>query len=201
MLSIPLMLLNMFGGIISGIWLMILGRWSEFGLGIVILFSGALLLGLVLTPGMLAQGAALMLIQGKRTLSGAALSFVGCLWIYLVMYVWCATTFVTMVSGAGDDVIPLTLWGYANAVGPWAYMASKDREATGSAVAVFAAQVGTVAMMVGLLFLGAPPTIAGLAPYLFPFLALAVLVQAVMAVVLAVATTAATRAANAGEWS
>ncbi len=36
-LSIPLFFLNMFGGIVSGIWLMVLGRWGEFGLGIIFL--------------------------------------------------------------------------------------------------------------------------------------------------------------------
>ena len=37
-LTIPLMILNMLGGIVSGIWLAILGDWGTFGLGILLFF-------------------------------------------------------------------------------------------------------------------------------------------------------------------
>jgi hypothetical protein len=184
LLSVPLFFLNMFGGVVSGIWLMILGRWSEFGLGMLILFAGALLIGLVLTPGMLVQAGGAVLLNRNRFVSGILLVGLGSLWTYFVMYLWCGITFVTMVRNADGHTVPLALWGYANAVAPWAYMASKDRESTGSALAVFAAQLGCAAMMVAVLFLSTPPTAAGLSPFLFPFIALGALAQIVLAIAL-----------------
>ena len=35
-LSAPIMILNVLGGIVSGIWLAILGQWGTVGLGIVL---------------------------------------------------------------------------------------------------------------------------------------------------------------------
>jgi hypothetical protein len=37
-LSAPLWFLNMFGGIISGVWLAILGEWGSIGYGVAALF-------------------------------------------------------------------------------------------------------------------------------------------------------------------
>jgi hypothetical protein len=191
-LSLPLFLLNMFGGVVSGIWLMVLGRWGEFVLGIFILFGGSFLIGLVLLPSFGVQSAAAVLMKNKRPIISAILLFLGCLWTYVVMYLWCGVIFSRMVEGAEGHMIPLALWGYANAVGPWGYMASKDREASGSTIAVFAAQLGCAAMMVAVIFLGVQPTALKLAPYLFPFIAFGLLIQTALAIGLAVTATAAT---------
>lgn len=40
MLGPPIMLLNVFGGIVSGIWLAILGQWGSIGVGILIIAVG-----------------------------------------------------------------------------------------------------------------------------------------------------------------
>ncbi|MGC1301425.1 MAG: hypothetical protein WA840_03530 [Caulobacteraceae bacterium] len=91
-----------------------------------------------------------------------------------------------MVHDPRENIWPLAVWGYANAVGPWAYMASKDRESTGSTIALFAAQLGCVAMMVAVLFLGVVPEVVSLAPYLLPFLALGAVVQGLFAIAAAI---------------
>ena len=183
LLSIPLFFLNMFGGIVAGIWLLFLHRWSEFGLGIFILFAGSFLLGLVTMPSFLLQTGGGALLQKGKAITGGILMLLGSLWIYFVVYMWCGLIFVMMTAGADGHPWPLALWGYANAVGPWAYMASKEgREATGSTIVVFTAQLGVVAMMIGYLFLGASPNAAGLAGYLFPFIALGALVHAALGV-------------------
>jgi hypothetical protein len=65
-LSIPLMLLNMLGGIVSGIWLAILGEWGAVGAGVLGLFVSTSLLGFALMPGLLfAVPAAYCLEKGK----------------------------------------------------------------------------------------------------------------------------------------
>lgn len=189
LITVPLAVLNMFGGIISGIWLMVLGHWGQFALGIAILVGGSTLLGLVTMPSFPLQiGGATLMKQGKA-ISGSLLMLLAGLWTYFVIYIWCGVTFSTMAGGADGHMIPSALWGYANAVGPWSYMASKGgKEETGSTVALFAAQLGCVSMMVGVLFRGAAPTALGLAPYLAPFILLGVLAHFALGVAMVVET-------------
>jgi hypothetical protein len=198
-LSIPLFFLNMFGGIVAGIWLLVLHHWSDFGLGIAILVAGTWLLGLVTLPSFPVQawGGALLL-KGKA-IPGLFLLLLGSLWTYFVVYLWCGAIFVGMAGDANGHPWPLALWGYANAVGPWSAMASKDRDSAATAIAVFAAQLGVVAMMIAFLFLGAPPTPAGLAGYLFPFIALGVLANFALQVGMAWAVKADRRAGRVAE--
>ena len=188
LVSLPLMILNMFGGIISGIWLMILGHWSQFGLGIFILLAGSFLLGLVIMPSIpLELGGVALMSKGKPILATPLLLAANA-WIFFVIYLWCGTVFSIMVSGANGHIVPSALWGYASAVGPWAYMASKGgNKETGSMLGVLSAQLGCVSMMVGVLFRGAAPSGLGLAPYLFPFILLGFLAQAALGIALAVA--------------
>jgi hypothetical protein len=65
-LSIPLMILNMLGGIVSGIWLAILGEWGAVGTGILFFFVSTWLLGFALMPSLLfAAPAAYCAKKGK----------------------------------------------------------------------------------------------------------------------------------------
>ncbi len=52
-LSAPLGIINMFGGIVAGIWLAILGEWGLIGYGIAALFISGIGLGIAMMPGML----------------------------------------------------------------------------------------------------------------------------------------------------
>lgn len=66
-LSVPLAILNMLGGIVSGIWLAFLGEWDPIlsGLGFMI-FSG-FVIGFALMPGLLFAGPAMMFLEkGKK---------------------------------------------------------------------------------------------------------------------------------------
>lgn len=188
LVSLPLMILNLFGGIVAGIWLIVLGHWVQFGLGIGILIGGSTLLGLIIMPSIPFEMGGMALMKKGRAFLGMPLILAGGLWIYFVIYMWCGFTFATMVGMAEGHMVPSALWGYANAVGPWGYMASKGaKEETGSMLSVFAAQLGCVAMMFGVLFRGATPDAAGLVPYLFPFIALGVLMHLALGITLAVA--------------
>jgi hypothetical protein len=73
--SIPVMLLNFWGGIVGGIWLAILGKWDLIGLGIVSMLISSFGLGLALTPGFLFLApAGLALDRGNNVIGGICLS-------------------------------------------------------------------------------------------------------------------------------
>jgi len=55
-LSLPIMILNMVGGIIGGIWLAILGEWGLIGIGILLMFTSHWILAILMMPSLLFNG-------------------------------------------------------------------------------------------------------------------------------------------------
>lgn len=146
-LMVPLMLLNFFGGIGSGIWLAILGEWWAIGYGLLGLFSH-FLLSIVMAPGLFfAVPAAGLVEKGKRFL---ALPFIllSQLYTYAVITAWCMFVFYIFMSRANQETFwPLLIWSYGVALGPWMYMAQKEQQSgTGdfSAMTTFFAQVAYI---------------------------------------------------------
>lgn len=52
-LSVPIMILNLLGGIISGIWLAILGEWGEIIRGIIFMVVSGIAISFALMPSLL----------------------------------------------------------------------------------------------------------------------------------------------------
>ena len=69
MLSLPLLLLNSFSGIVGGIWLAFIGDWGSIGLAILALFIGAFSCAILLLPGLLFAAPAAVLIEKGGLLS------------------------------------------------------------------------------------------------------------------------------------
>jgi hypothetical protein len=114
LLSLPVMLMNMLGGLIGGIWLAYLGQWSVFGLGLGVFFFGAIAISFALMPGIgIAVAAGAALDRGKNVVA-VPLLVLGTLWTYAVMAVWCVGAFY-VVSGYyhGGSMWPYMLWSYA----------------------------------------------------------------------------------------
>ena len=51
-ISFPIMLLNILGGIVGGVWLGVAGEWWTLGLGVVGIICGAFFCSLLMFPGM-----------------------------------------------------------------------------------------------------------------------------------------------------
>ena len=54
-LGIPLAILNMLGGVVSGIWLALLGEWGSIGYGVLAMVFSGFVLGIALMPSLLLQ--------------------------------------------------------------------------------------------------------------------------------------------------
>jgi hypothetical protein len=148
---IPLVLLNAFGGIASGIWLAVLGEWWALGYGLIGLLLSHFFLAFVLAPGLIILLApAGILFEKQRPFLALPLLLLGTAYIYLVMTAWCLLAFVVFTTRAdGETFWPLLIWSYGVALGPWVYMAQKEEQAGGgdtSAVATLCAQVAYVIM-------------------------------------------------------
>ena len=82
LLMVPLMILNIFGGIASGIWLAFLGEWGGIGVGLIATIGGAFFCSLLLLPGMLVSVPAIFMMDKGGILKalGFLIGMVGLFW-------------------------------------------------------------------------------------------------------------------------
>jgi len=149
-LSVPLFILNIFGEVVSGLWLLIIGEWRMVLLGIAIMVVSTFALGMAVLPSLLFVPLATF---SKGEVGKVVAMILSTLYIAAVMVLWCAG--VLWLFGRGltaRNIVPMLIWSYGVAVGPWAGMANKDQKAQGgntySLVSVFFAEIGYVVAII-----------------------------------------------------
>lgn len=127
LLSIPLMLMNVFGGIVSGIWLAFLGEWRLIFIGLLVAVSGTLPISIALLPSILFALPAAKLVERGYMALAVVLTVPSALYTVAVMSGWCYLVFSAAFTFAAErHAVPILLWSYGVATGPWTYMASKE---------------------------------------------------------------------------
>ena len=177
LLILPLVLLNSLGGVVAFIWLAVLGKWSVIGYGVLYVIGMPILFAIAQLPslGFTAVGAWL---ADRNWRTGFLLCvFLGALWTSALIVIWCSTIVFKYVDLSSEvSAIPILLWGYTVAVGPLAYMASKDGDNPFTGIQMLIAQVFVLALGISLLVAASPPVLLGLmllALLAYPLLALA----------------------------
>jgi len=158
-LSIPLMVLNILGGIVSGIWLAVLRDWGTIGLGIGLFLVSTLLLGLALMPSLLLAAPAALFAERGKMIGLVFFSTLSSLYILALITVWCCgILFLFLKDATAANLIPRLIWSYGAATGPWAYMASKgpdpDAQGFGPMFATFLAELAYLILMLIVIFSG-----------------------------------------------
>ena len=128
-LFLPIMILNFFGGVIGGIWLMILGEWGAVGIALGAALFGAFFCSFLLMPGFLftVPGVALYQKRGVLRLISYPLLFLGLLWTFMVMSIWALGIFHSFLDKSDStSLVPMMLVAYGAASGPWSYMAQQE---------------------------------------------------------------------------
>lgn len=149
-----LMVLNMLGGIVAGIWLAIIGKWGSLGLGFGLMIFGSFAIGIALLPGLIVAVPAAALAEKGRVASAFALGSLNIIYTYIVLAAWCILIMIIFGKRAdGNSLIPFLLWAYAVATGPLSYMASKEQENEFTAVTCFALQIAFVISMIVILII------------------------------------------------
>ncbi len=185
LVMLPLMLLNLLGGLVSGVWLAILGQWWALGIGVAALIAHAFLVPVVMGAGLM------LLLPPVATLSsrgGAALAspfiLLTQVFIYGIVCAWCIGIFHVVMSKADDQTyIPLLIWSYGIAVGPWAAMTARDRQSgsyAASAMASFFVQIAYMATGLEVLFMPATTSIIWLKTFL-AIMTVGVVLQTILA--------------------
>lgn len=186
-LSIPLMLLNVLGGIVSGIWLAILGEWGAIVTGVLSVFVSSELLGFALMPGLLFAAPAAYCAEKGKTIGLVLFVALSSIYTMGLITAWCcAVLFYFVRDATTTTVIPLMIWSYGVAIGPWSYMASKDQgpggEGFASTMATFLAELAYVVII--LLFLFSRITRFGAIKVFGGIMAVGVILQLTIAVLI-----------------
>ncbi len=124
-----LALLTVFGGIVSGIWLVVIGEWNFVLAGFIFsvvmpaIFAVACLPAIALIALFLGNDVSL-----NRTIS-TILSFLNAFWVASLISVWTLFVFHYFMSNSNNNsFILLSLFGYSITMSPLVYMAEKEVE-------------------------------------------------------------------------
>lgn len=131
LLALPLIVLNLLGGIIGVIWLMILGQWDALGVALGATIFGTFACGLALTPGLLASAPAALLHErgGIARIASYPLMLVALLWTFVVMCIWALWWFAYFLKMADNtSLVPMLLIAFSVATAPWTYLAQKEAQ-------------------------------------------------------------------------
>lgn len=157
-LSLPFAVLNFFGGIVSGIWLAILGNWGTIALGFIAMIISGFLLTLILMPYMFIAAPSIYFAKKGTMFLSYIFSLLGTAYIVAVMTIWCGGILLFFVNRATDkSLIPVLIWSYGVALGPWQWMAQKDAQAgsgQASTIITIFAQLGYVLTILMVIFRG-----------------------------------------------
>jgi len=157
-LTVPIMLLNLLGGIVSGVWLAILGEWGEIVRGIIFFVVAGFAISIALMPSLLFAAPAAMAMERGKKLIGALLGSLSVLYTVVLITIWCIWVMWLFVSSANESsLIPLLVWSYGVALGPWMWLAQKDQQGGGnefSTLTTFFAQAAYILGMI-IFFFGA----------------------------------------------
>jgi len=127
-LAAPIVVLNIFGGIVSGTWLAILGEWELVGYGILALLIAGKGLGLVMAPGLIFAGPAVAMLGNGNKIGGYFFGLLSTIYSVGVLTGWCILVLIYFTSHAGPkSLIPVLIWSYGIATGPIVGIAQIER--------------------------------------------------------------------------
>lgn len=129
-LTVPMVILNLLGGIISGIWLAVLGEWGEIFNGFIIIVGSGFLISIFLIPSLLFDITAANAMEKSKKIIGMFLGSLSILYKIALVTVWCISIMSLFISSANDNsLIPLLIWSYGVALAVWMWFAQKDQHA------------------------------------------------------------------------
>jgi uncharacterized tellurite resistance protein B-like protein len=148
-LLIPILLLNIFGGLVTGIILAIGGDWAPLLLGLLFMFVGVFIISILMLPSLIVMGLAIFFANRKSRLGVGFCVLASQALIYAIMFGVSYVVFGTILESSSEaNEIVLLIWSFVVATTPWNYMASKEQDNEGTQLTLFASQIGLFAVLV-----------------------------------------------------
>jgi hypothetical protein len=143
LLSVPVVYLNLFAGIIAFVWLIILGKWFLIVVSIVALFSHYLL-GILMIPATLIQLLAFKAYEKKQVFLCVVGCYLGTLMNMFIFFCWVTYVYFFGLSNvtSKSELLPIMLWANGVAIGPIYYMANQEKDSPATATLTFFTSLG-----------------------------------------------------------
>ena len=128
LLSLPVLFINSFGGIIAFVWLIFESEWTLIIQGIVAFFVSSLGLALALLPAFGVALIGMFFYKMKIKILAYPIFYISTLLSIAVISIWTLFVFSYALDNSSPEtsLIPITLWAYGVAVGPIQYMTSRE---------------------------------------------------------------------------
>lgn len=175
---IPLLLLNLLGGVVGGVGLAIQGEWGLLVRGIVWCVVSPFLLSIAMLPAIAFAPLSVWASEKGNNVAALLAAVPALIWTYLVVTVSSVVIFHFVAARPDAGFIHL-LWGYSMTTAPWSFLASKDKQAgnVASSVLMFFIQLGTVSMMLASWSDPASVDLETLAYWFVPFMLIGLVAQ------------------------
>ena len=143
LLSVPVIYLNLFAGIIAFVWLIILGKWFLIVVSIVALFSHYLL-GILMMPATLVQLLAFKAYEKKQVFLCVVGCYLGTLMNMFIFFCWVTYVYYFGLSNvtSKSELLPIMLWANGVAIGPIYYMANQEKDSPATVTLTFFTSLG-----------------------------------------------------------
>jgi hypothetical protein len=157
LLTMPLIILNIFGGIAAGVWLAILGQWGTIGRGFATIMGGHFALMIALLPQMAITASSYLLFERGHKFIGFIVGALALIYLYGLITVWCAAVLWYSLAGLTSEAafIPTLVWSYGVATAPWSYRAWHEPENAYTRLTLLFMGIGYVVMVL-MVLLGRP---------------------------------------------
>ena len=157
LLSLPVLFINSFGGIIAFVWLIFESEWTLIIYGVIAFFVSSFGLAIALLPAFGVAFIGMFFYKMKIKILAYPIFYISTLLNIAVVSIWTFSIFnyALVNSSPETSLIPITLWAYGVAVGPIQYMASKEgSENVSSQLLTTFSTLGSLWMVFAISFLG-----------------------------------------------
>lgn len=150
-LSLPVIAVDLLGGIVGLVWLAILGEWGLILWGVILMVIGTFILSLLLLPSFIFAFPAVYFAKKRLNIFVIPFVFLSALYVGILMYfssLW-VIGFVTSALDGVQGSLPYLFWGYCLATAPWSFMASKeDSNSIATFLPIFFLKLGLVSVII-----------------------------------------------------
>ena len=156
-LLVSIFVLFELGSVVAAIWLAILGEWRAIGVGLGLLLTSHFILGFFILLGAAFGYPASKALESGNVVLSVILGSLSNLYTVALVAAW-SFLMLSYFHGlsSGSSEIPLLLWSYGAATGPWSFLASKDQQGEnpnpGSLIHTFFLSLGYLACIFAILF-------------------------------------------------
>jgi len=150
-LTTTFILFNFGAGIISFIWLAILGEWGIIVNGVILMMVSGFLISIALMPSLLFAAPAAIAIEKGHKLMAVVFGGLAILYTVMLITIWCIWIMWTFTDTATvHSYIPILIWSYCVALGPWQWLAQQDSHSgnDSSSFTTFVAQIAYLVAIV-----------------------------------------------------